>query len=106
MLTQALDDLGDFASQPRLELRILGVDRTGHGKVLPDEDPLAVAQVIEEVVLVDVPAPAPDHVAAEVVDEVQDHGNPVDIARVIGVERHPVGAHCHHHHHQTPSRSR
>ena len=41
----------------------------GEGEILPDHDAVLVAQVEERVVLVDVAAPAADHVAAEVVEQ-------------------------------------
>ena len=44
----------------------LGVKGTGHGEILPDEDAIFVAKLVETVCLIDITAPAPNHITIQI----------------------------------------
>lgn len=65
-------DVVDGLQTHVLQQRPFGrVDRAGVHEILPDQDALAVAKLIEEVVFVDAAAPDPEHVHVDV-DRVPD----------------------------------
>ena len=68
-----------------------GINRVGHGEVLPHHDSVAVADVEERVVLVNVPSPASQEVAFQVDEQRHDLLVAPGIAAVKCVGRHPVG---------------
>ena len=65
----------------------LGIQRAGQREVLPDHDAVPVAQVEERVILVNVAAPAAEHVAVQVADHRKDGR---EMAGVAGVEARPA----------------
>ena len=91
MVAQLLHDRLGLGPHLRQEILGLRIDAAGKGEILPDHDAVLVAQVEEAVVLVDVAAPAADHVAAQVGEEPDSLFVPPGIAAVEGIERHPVG---------------
>ena len=71
MVAQTLDVVDGFHAHV-LQQRPFGrVDRTGVHEILPDQDALTVAKLIEIVVFVDAAAPDPEHVHIDV-DRVLD----------------------------------
>ena len=62
MVAQALDLVLGFLPHVLEELRCRGVQRAGKHEVVPDQDPLFVAQVVEVVALVLAAAPDAEHV--------------------------------------------
>ena len=88
----------DLRLCPELPAEVLGLGIGGaaHGKILPHCDAVGVAEVKKCMVLIDVSAPAPDHVAAAFVQKGQGPGQPLPIPGMKGVQRHPVGPHDEH----------
>ena len=90
MVAQLADDEFRLGADRVAEFAVLRIQEAGQGEILPDQHSVRVAKLEEGMILVDVAAPAAQHVAVEV----ERHGKgllkPRGVAAVQRVERHPV----------------
>ena len=75
-----------------LEIRILRVKRAAHREVLPDKDAVPVAQIKERMILVDVAAPASQHVAVQILGDREGTLKMLGVTAMESVHRSPVAA--------------
>ena len=93
MVTQHSDDSTGFLVQRSLEPVILGIDGTGHGKILPYHYAVCIAVIVEILVFVYVTAPAADDVASKIRHHGHDFRQSFLISGVVCIHRYPVGTH-------------
>ena len=93
MVAQSFYDIRRFIAQDILKMLVLRIDRTTHGKILPDHNAVFVAKAVKFVAFVDVSAPTARDVASDVVKKIEGGVKTAFIARMERVERHPVRAH-------------
>ena len=92
MLPELEDDLDGLLPDLVREIVVLGVGGSRQGEVLPDQDPVGVAEVEELMIFIDIPAPTADHVAVQVHDHPESLCQVVLIPAVESVQGHPVRA--------------
>ena len=90
MVTQLSYHRDRFPPHHLQKLRRLRVDRASHGKVLPNHDPIPVADIEERVVFVNISAPTPQEVASQVDEKREYFLVPRGVAAVECIGRHPV----------------
>lgn len=91
MLPQLFDYADSLLAQRLLHGFILGINGTGHGKILPYQYPFFIADVKELFILIDIAAPAAHRIAADLVHHIQHRRNPLGITGMQRIRRHPVG---------------
>ena len=90
MTAQFFDDRFDLVRNFPLKFLILRIGRAAHGEVLPDQNAVTVAEVEKCVILVHTAAPAAHHVAVGFPQKRKRLIQPLGVAGMEGVQRHPV----------------
>ena len=90
VLTQSSHDRRRFCKKHLAHPIILGIQPTGHHKVLPDQNAVLIAEIIQIIIFVNIAAPQPNGVTANILQQLAGFGQALPISGVERIHRHKI----------------
>ena len=91
MITQLGNHRDDFCFQCFGKVITLGIHGAAHREILPYHQSILIAEIIEQMVLIDITSPTTQHIAIEVNRHINGILYQTLVSAVQGIQRHPIG---------------
>ena len=90
VLTQSSHHRRRFCKKHLAHPIILRIQPTGHHKVLPDQNAVLIAEIIQIIIFVNIAAPQPNGVTANILQQLTGFGQTLPISGVERIHRHKI----------------